>query len=282
MDVDSSGASPSRSDDQANGKNDRIYALFAAALELAAENRAAFLERACSGDATLQCGVERLLATEASTKTSVEKLARPQFATGKELASRFRIVRFIASGGMSDVYEAQDLELGERVALKTIRPEVVGDAGSLARFKREIQYAKRVTHPNVCRIHDLGSHRQGGTEIVFLTMELVQGRTLAAALRDTGRMTAEEALPIVMGMTEALAAAHDAGIIHRDFKTSNVMIADGKAIVTDFGLARATGSSDEPSLTEVGKLVGTLAYMAPEQLTHSQLTAATDVYALGW
>jgi eukaryotic-like serine/threonine-protein kinase len=141
----------------------------------------------------------------------------------------------------------------------------VSDAGSLARFKREIQYAKRVTHSNVCRIHDLGCHREGDSELVFLTMELVEGRTLASQLRESGRMTTQEALPLVVNMTEALAAAHNAGIIHRDFKTSNVMIvaAGRKAIVTDFGLARATGSSEETALTDIGKIVGTPAYMAP-------------------
>ncbi|MGA3202690.1 MAG: protein kinase [Bryobacteraceae bacterium] len=209
----------------------------------------------------------------------------PRLSTGIELAGRFRVLRFIAAGGMGDVYEAEDLELHEHVALKTIRPEVIGDARALARFKREIQYAKRVTHPNVCRIYDLGSHRDGAMQIVFLTMEMLTGETLADRLRSHEPMTLPEALPLVNQMAEALAAAHKAGIIHRDFKSSNVILAGSgkgrKAVVTDFGLAHSSATTEDASLTETGKLVGTLTYMAPEQLTHGEVTTATDIYALG-
>lgn len=204
---------------------------------------------------------------------------------GKELAGRFRVIRFIAAGGMGDVFEVEDLELHEHVALKTIRAGVVRDPRMLARFKREIQYAKRVTHPNVCRIYDLGWHRDGESEILFLTMELLQGETLAEYLRSHGRMPRQEALPVIAQMAEALSAAHRAGVIHRDFKTSNVMLVGcgqaRKAVVTDFGLARASSAVDDDSVTEPGKVVGTPAYMAPEQFTAGEVTPATDVYAFG-
>lgn len=186
---------------------------------------------------------------------------------------------------MSDVYEVEDLQLGERVALKTIRPEITIDAHARERFKREIHYAKRVTHPNVCRIHDLGSHREGDSEVLFLTMELLTGDTLREHLGVNGRMPRAIALPLVIQMADALAAAHSTGIIHRDFKTSNVMLVDAggirRAIVTDFGIALASVPNDDGSLTETGKLVGTPAYMAPEQLIGGKLTPATDIYALG-
>jgi len=277
-----SGAASQRSPRE--NRHERIYEIFAAAIRLPSENRATFLNEACAGDVTVQADVERLLAADAGTASMVYvSSGLPQFLPGKELAGRFRIARFIASGGMSDVYEVEDMQLGEHVALKTIRPEMIGDARALSRFKREIQYAKRVTHPNVCRIHDLGSHREGEFEILFLTMELLDGDTLAARLRAAGRISTEEALPILIQMADALAAAHDVGIIHRDFKTSNVMLAGAArgAVVTDFGLARSSGIGDDPSLTDAGMVVGTPAYMAPEQLMHGELTPATDIYALG-
>jgi eukaryotic-like serine/threonine-protein kinase len=244
-----------------------------------------FLDHACEGDASLRGDVERLLNADSSTDTLLYAPGpRPQFSSGTELAGRFTIVRFIASGGMSDVYESIDAQLGERVALKTIRSEIIGQPATLSRFKREIQYAKRVTHPNVCRIYDLGSHREDGREIVFLTMELLEGETLAARLR-TGPLRSDEAIPLALQMAAGLAAAHRVGIIHRDFKTSNVMLvrgSDGRgAVVTDFGLARSNAADEDSSLTDTGKLVGTPAYMAPEQLVRGELTPATDIYALG-
>ena len=270
-------------------RHERIRELFLGALELPADQRDGFLDDGCGGEADLRAEVQMLIAADEQASEVTRRASTisvvPRFPPGKELAGRFRVVRFIAAGGMGDVYEVEDLELRERVALKTVRPEVVGDPHSLSRFKREIQYAKRVTHPNVCRIHDLGSHREGEVEIAFLTMQLLDGETLSAHLRLAGRMTAKEALPLATQMAEALSAAHDAGIIHRDFKTSNVMLvgsgAARRAVVTDFGLAHSSAPAGDCTLTESGKLVGTPAYMAPEQVMHGVLTPATDVYALG-
>jgi tetratricopeptide (TPR) repeat protein len=270
-------------------RHDRIEGIFIEAVELPLDRRGAFLEEACGDDAELRREVERLIAADADVASFVFRapsFVPARLTEGYLLAGRFRVVRFIAAGGMGDVYEVDDLELGERLALKAIRPEVVGNPRTLARFKREVQFAKRVTHPNVCRIHDFGTHRDtaardGAVDVVFLTMQLLPGETLAERLRRTGRMSLPEALPLVVQMAEALNAAHDAGVIHRDFKTSNVILAGGKAVVTDFGLARSALAGEDVSVTETGQLVGTPAYMAPEQLTHGELTPATDVYALG-
>src|SRR5208282_6533462 len=139
---------------------------------------------------------------------------------GELLAKRYKVLRYIGKGGMGEVYEAEDCELHERVALKTILPEIARQADSIQRFKREIQLARKVTHPNVCRIFDLVYH--GNT--IFLTMELLEGETLSQRLRRTGAMTTGEALPLVAQMAAGLAAAHLAGIVHRDFKCSNVML----------------------------------------------------------
>jgi tetratricopeptide (TPR) repeat protein len=267
-------------------RHERIHQIFTAAIERPSGDRAAFLADACRGDLALQSELEGLLQADACTATMPSPSPQPtRLLPGVKLAGRFIVIRFIASGGMSDVYEVEDTKLSSRVALKTIRPEITGDPHTLARFKREIQLAKRVTHTNVCRIYDLGSHCEGDLEIIFLTMELVEGPTLARYLRDSGRTSCERALPLVIQMAEALGAAHTAGIVHRDFKTSNVMLAGSgdspRAIVTDFGLARPSASTGDASLTDTGKIVGTPPYMAPEQLTNGEITPATDVYALG-
>src|SRR5437016_4353742 len=141
------------------------------------------------------------------------------FRAGDVVAGRYKIVRLVAQGGMGQVYEAQDQELGERIALKTVRAEIADDPGAIERFKREIHLSRRVTHPNVCRIFDVGFHNGAAGKSTFLTMELLEGETLAARLRKDGRMQPEAALPLVVQMAQALAAAHQAGIVHRDFKS---------------------------------------------------------------
>jgi eukaryotic-like serine/threonine-protein kinase len=215
--------------------------------------------------------------------------AAPAFAPGAVLDGRYRIVRFIAAGGMGEVYEAEDRMLGTHVALKTIRPGLVARAQMLERFRREILLARRVTHRNVCRIFDLGHHPadDSGPGVTFLTMELLRGETLRGRL-GRGPMSAAEALPLAAQMGAALAAAHDAGVVHRDFKSANVMLVPPgstdprtRVVVTDFGLAWAAGD-DLDSITHPDHLIGTPAYVAPEQVEgHGDVTAAADVYAFG-
>jgi len=225
--------------------------------------------------------------------------AAPALGAGETLASRYRIVRFIARGGGGEVYEAEDLELGGRVALKTLIASTAGDATRIERFRREIQLSRQVTDPHVCRIYDLGRHtyrtEAGRIEaVLFLTMELLGGTTLANHLEDGGALSVEEALPIVRQMVQALGAAHRAGVIHRDFKSGNVMLvpdpggatiggAGMRIVVTDFGLARATFGAERltPTMTASGLIVGSPAYMAPEQVEGGPIGPAADVYALG-
>jgi eukaryotic-like serine/threonine-protein kinase len=217
----------------------------------------------------------------------------PGFLPGDLIADRYRVARFIARGGMGEVYEVEDLELRERVALKTVRPEVARDAVAVERFRREIQLARRVTHPNVCRIFDVSYHRNGGQPpedgVIFLTMELLPGESLAQRLHRAGPMTPEEALPIARQIAEALHAAHQAGVIHRDLKPGNIMLGESRgatrAVVTDFGLARldAEGPAGQAlTLTAAAAVVvGTPAYLAPEQVEGREITPAADIYALG-
>jgi TolB-like protein len=205
-------------------------------------------------------------------------------APGVVIAERYTIVRMIAAGGMGEVYEAVDRELKEHIALKRIRGAGVGNPTAIERFKREIQLARKVTHPNVCRIHDLGIDRVPGAEApeLFLSMELLAGETLAARVA-RGKLTPAEALPIVEQLAAGLGAAHAAGIIHRDFKSANVILVGTRAVVTDFGLARVGG--DQPGADQITgtgvAMIGTPAYMAPEQVVGGEVTAAADLYALG-
>src|SRR6266850_1530490 len=225
---------------------------------------------------------------------------RPSLAAGRLLAHRFRIVRFLARGGMGEVYEAEDLELGEHVALKTIRPDIGIEEQALARFKQEIHLARKVTHPNVCRIFDVFHHveaSEAGTgprdKITFLSMELLNGETLSERIRRAGPMAPQEAWPMILQMAAALSAAHKAGVIHRDFKSSNVILVpagpssngaqDYRVVVTDFGLARSSlaGQSLFSIPSGAGAFQGTPAYMAPEQVEGEEITASADIYALG-
>ncbi len=219
----------------------------------------------------------------------------PMFAQGDLLAERYRVIRFLAEGGMGEVYEVQDLELGGRLAAKTVRADVAADPTALERFRREIQLARRVTHPNVCRMFDLAYHRAepSAPATLFLTMELLVGPTLAERIA-SGPMSTEAALPILRQIAAALDAAHEAGIVHRDLKPANVVLvsaaapgkADGvRAVVTDFGLARVDtrigAAETSMTMTAAGFFIGTPAYVAPEQIEGGALTAATDVYAFG-
>jgi hypothetical protein len=217
------------------------------------------------------------------------------FAPGDMVGERYRVVRYIARGGMGEVYEVEDTALHERIALKTIRPETAEDSRAIERFKREIHIARKITHPNVCRVFDLGFHRASDVEgdsdttqdLLFLTMELLCGETLYDRIARR-RISPEEALPIIEQLALALDAAHGAGIIHRDLKSTNVMLVPDprkgtRVVVTDFGLARglATAGGALASISETGSVVGTASYMAPEQVEAKPLTAAADIYALG-
>jgi len=219
-------------------------------------------------------------------------VSRLGLSAGDLLVGRFRIVRHVGSGGMGDVYEAVDLVMGEaRIALKTIRPDMIEDAEQMARFKNEVQLARRVTNRHVCRIHELFLEGEPGDRQAFLTMEFLEGMTVADRLRVRGPLEWPEARRVALEICEALESIHEAGVIHRDLKGRNIMLAERNgsqcAVLMDFGIARAisrnTGETMTAmtALTKAGAMVGTPEYMAPEQFDGSEITEATDVYALG-
>jgi serine/threonine protein kinase/Flp pilus assembly protein TadD len=279
---------------KAEGRS-RAKTIFHRVLEIPLERRMDFLAEACAGDSALRIEVQELLdnAEETTSVLDTEPCGRilpqrphspPIFAAGDVVDQRYEVIRFIAKGGMGEVYEVEDGELKTRVALKTIAHSLVLSAHQLTRFKREIQLARKVTHRNVCRVYDIGHHSHPAYgDILFLTMELLPGMTLAGQLHQQGAMTCDQALPLIGQMVSALSAAHQLGIIHRDFKPANVMLVEetGQKLVkvTDFGLARSV-QPEENSTRSFAEVVGTPSYMAPEQF-RGQYGRETDVYALG-
>ena len=201
------------------------------------------------------------------------------------VAGRFRILRLINSGGMGEVFEAWDSELGDRVALKTIRPDISAFPSAIDRFKQEVRQARGISHVNVCRVYEVFNHvLDSGEHLWFLTMELLAGETLAERLRQEGSIPSKQALDLVLQMVAGLAAAHEHSVAHRDFKGSNVMLVESPAgktrvVVTDFGLSLrvATGHHADPEESNLG----TPLYMAPEQMYSGEVGFAADQYALG-
>jgi serine/threonine-protein kinase len=212
-------------------------------------------------------------ATVAGSAPSSAASYHGRFETGTRLGTRYRIVALLGRGGMGEVYRADDLELGQSVALKFLPESVSRNAAELARFRNEVRVARQIAHPNVCRVYDIG-------EIdghVFLSMEYIDGEDLASVLRRLGRPSTDKALEIARQICLGLAAAHEAGMLHRDLKPANVMIdGRGRARITDFGLA---GLADE--LAREGRIAGTPGYMAPEQSKEGRVSARSDIYALG-
>ncbi len=195
---------------------------------------------------------------------------------GKTVGRRYEVRSLLARGGMATVYEAIDLRLDRRVALKVMHPHLAADPGFVARFEREAKSAARLSHPHVVGVYDQGE----ADGLVYLAMEFIPGRTLRDVIREYGPLTTEQALVLLEPVLEALSAAHDAGLVHRDIKPENVLIShDGRVKVADFGLARAVATSDTNATA--GVLIGTVAYLAPEQVERGEADARTDVYAAG-
>ena len=195
---------------------------------------------------------------------------------GKVVGSRYEVRALLARGGMATVYEAVDLRLDRLVALKVMHPHLAADPGFVARFEREAKSAARLSHPHVVAVYNQGE----ADGLVYLAMELIPGRTLRDVIRDYGPLTTEQALVFLEPVVEALAAAHAARLVHRDIKPENVLIShDGRVKVADFGLARAVATSETNATA--GVLIGTVAYLAPEQVERGEADERTDFYAAG-
>ncbi len=199
-------------------------------------------------------------------------------AAGQTLGTRYHIIRLLGVGGMGAVYHAWDAELGVAVALKVIRTDASVDVETVAeierQFKQELLLARQVTHKHVVRIHDLGDI----DGVKYITMPYVQGDDLATILKKQGTLEVARALKYVRQIVDGLVAAHDAGVVHRDLKPANIMIdEEDQALIMDFGIARKSSNTGRGAT----RVVGTLAYMAPEQAQAKPTDQRADVYALG-
>ena len=276
----------------------RLKPLYRAAAEKPEDQRARFIAEACGNDDELRRELAALLkANDEQTDSHNAPIPNPEgliakapsFSEGEVILGRFKIVRRLGNGGMGDVYEALDLELG-RIALKTIRSDIADSPETLSRFKKEVQLARKVGGPNVCRVHELFVIPNGQDELpsLFLTMEFLDGITLFDKVRESGHLPWRDAQAIMIEICAGLQAIHQVGIIHRDLKSRNVMLAERNgatcAVLMDFGLARefkSTSSETMTYVTNTGALAGTPAYMAPEQFAGTELSPATDIFALG-
>jgi hypothetical protein len=205
--------------------------------------------------------------------TNSDPIGGGRFTPGQMIDDRYRIVAMAGRGGMGEVYRAEDLKLGQVVAIKFLPESLSQDATTLARFHSEVRIARQVSHPNVCRVFDIGD----ADGVPFLSMEYVDGEDLASVVRRIGRLSPDKATEVARQICAGLAAAHERGVVHRDLKPANVMLdGAGKIRITDFGLAGIAASIQGADIR-----AGTPAYMAPEQLAGKEVTTKSDIYSLG-
>ncbi len=272
----------------------RIKEIFLAACERPPERRAAFLDAACGDDDELRAQVEELLEHHGKDDRTVAvqpletgapadhvsdssgpipDIEGDRFESGTVIADRYRIVALLGKGGMGEVYRADDLILDQAIALKFLPPDVARSPLWLERFLNEVRIARKVTHPNVCRVFDIGH----AAENAFISMEYVDGEDLHSLLKRIGRLAPDKALDIARQICQGVAAAHAKGVLHRDLKPANIMLdGEGQVRITDFGLAAMRGQ------IKAGEIrAGTPAYMAPELFAGTDVSVRSDLYALG-
>jgi hypothetical protein len=260
----------------------RAKELFLRACEVAPEERAALLERACGGDSELRARVEALLTFYREPRSREETLPAARLAAGQLVDGKYVVDARLGAGGMGEVYRARQLALDRAVVVKVLRSDPPPDA--MRRFEREALALARLKHPNVVTVHDLGVAPDVGH---YLVMEYVDGRTLRDELRRLGALPVAAAVALARQICAGAAAAHAAGVVHRDLKPANVLL-EGEderatAKVADFGIARLAGpaGAGEESLTDSGAVMGTVHYMSPEQCRGEEADAQSDVYAIG-
>src|SRR6266542_17346 len=277
----------------------QIGDIYHAALEVEAKQRSAFLDRACAGDTTLRREVESLIE---SHEQGADFIEAPALAVAAELLAegeagavlgqtfgRYRVLSLLGAGGMGRVYLAEDTGLGRRVALKFLPEYFTDNKNQVQRFRQEARAASALNHPGILTVYEVG--QLDGTE--FIATEYVEGETLGTRLTH-GPFAVREALDVAAQVADALVAAHQAGIVHRDIKPDNLMIRrDGYVKILDFGLAKLTenisgprsGKFEAPTIPDVrtnpGVVMGTARYMSPEQARGLPVDVRTDVWSLG-
>ena len=275
----------------------RIKEIFQSAQELKPEERSDFLDRACGDDKSLREEVEALLTADASNEdflsapayefaASIIAVEETEFAKGQKIGP-YTILCALGSGGMGQIYLAEDAKLRRKIALKFISQQFASDPGRVQRFEQEALAASALNHPNICVIHELGRTESGRH---FIAMEYIQGITLRDQL-SRGPLPVKQALNIAIQVATALSSAHTSHIVHRDIKPENIMLRpDGYVKVLDFGLAKLTEilpvpdvplQSSKNVVTEAGSLMGTVKYMSPEQLREIKVDERSDIWSLG-
>jgi serine/threonine protein kinase/Flp pilus assembly protein TadD len=222
-----------------------------------------------------KCGTQITVSEDIPVQTKTIEAPKEELTTGSTFAGRYQIVEELGRGGMGKVYKAQDTEIKEKIALKLIKPEISSDKKTIERFQNELKLARKISHRNVCRMHDLGKSEGN----YFITMEYVDGENLKGMIRMMGQLSSGQAVSIAKQVCEGLSEAHRIGVVHRDLKPSNIMIdKDGNAKIMDFGIARSlTGKG----ITGVGVMIGTPEYMSPEQVESKEIDQRSDIYSLG-
>lgn len=267
----------------------RVKGIYDEVADVSSATRQTLIDERCGQDPEMRAEVNRLLSRREQEGLALDVpyvnagalgyRTGPRYHPGELVAGRYRIAALLGAGGMGEVYSALDTAQGDqRVAVKALRLDR-GSAELDARFRREVRLAQQVDHPHVCRVFELGEHAGD----LFCVMELLEGETLFGRLARVGRLSPAEALPIALQLCQGLAAAHRAGVIHRDLKPANIILLgtaeDPRAVIIDFGLA--AGFVHDQALTQDGAVIGTLAYMAPEQMEAGGSTAVADLYSLG-
>ena len=260
----------------APGEWPRIRELFEAALLLPPEQRRAYVVAACGADLVLAGHIEELLAAHdrakgfLDTPAPVNEISSTPNMEGKRIGP-YHLTARIGAGGMGEVYKARDTQLDRTVAVKVLPSHVAHDSQARERFEREARSVAALNHPHICTLYDIGSC----DDVDFLVMEYVDGETLH------GPLASEEALRLALQIASALAAAHRQGILHRDIKPGNVMVTASGVKLLDFGLAKSMDVGKDATVTGTGTVLGTVAYMSPEQAKGCRLDARSDIFSFG-
>ena len=271
----------------------RVQELFHLALARDPATRAEYLDRACAGDSDLRREVEALIAAHGQVGSFMaepagtpehgrpDRAPRPSVLPAGSHLGPYELVELLGAGGMGEVYRARDPRLGREVAVKVVSFDLAGDLDRRERFLREARMVSALNHPNICTIHEIGS--AGGLD--YICFEYIEGPTLATLLEGP-LLSIERLLELATPLAEALAYAHGKGILHRDLKPANIMISERGPKILDFGLGKVLAAGESapdstPSLTDSGLIMGTVAYMSPEQALGRKVDERSDIFSLG-